>query len=181
VAAPRTLTFVILVWASVWLAPRSSFAQFSPGYTSPAAASEITIAGKKIRIDYYAPSMHGRKIMGELVPFGEVWCTGANYATQITADAGLRINDVKLPKGSYSLWSIPGEKEWTLIINKETGQFHLDYDPTKDFARTKISVKKIAEPVETFRIDLRPAGDNRGTLALVWETTEAFVPITVLP
>jgi hypothetical protein len=181
-AALRTLAFAILVCtSSVWLAPQSSFAQFSPRYTSPAAKSEIIIAGKKIRIDYYAPSIHGRKIMGALVPFGEVWCTGANYATQITADADLRINDVKLPKGSYSLWSIPGEKEWTLIINKQTGQFHLDYDPSMDFARTKLSVKKVAEPVETLRIDLRTAGDNRGVIAIGWENTEAFVPFAVAP
>ena len=187
-AALRPLAFAaaaFTVGAAVcaFVVPRrsSAHAQIYPHYTSPQASSNITIAGKKIRIDYYAPSMHGRKIMGDLVPFGEVWCTGANYATEITADADLRINDVKLPKGSYSIWTIPGEKDWTLIINKETGQFHLDYDPSMDFARTKMSVKKLTAPVETFRIDLRAAGDNRGTLALVWENTEASVPFTVTP
>lgn len=150
-------------------------------YTSPPAKVEVTIAGKNIRVDYYAPSMHERKIMGELVPFGEVWCPGANVATGITTEADLRINDIKLPKGSYSLWAIPGEKDWTLIINKQTGQYHLDYDSSADFARTKMNVKKLDSPVETLRIDLRAAEDNRGTLALVWETTEASVPFTVVP
>ena len=115
------------------------FAQICPrGTPAPRPSSSTSpIAGKKIRIDYYAPSMHGRKIMGELVPFGEVWCTGANWATEITTDADLRINEVKLPKGSYSLWTIPGEKDWTLIINKQTGQYHTDYDPSFDLARTR--------------------------------------------
>lgn len=178
----RSFVFAALALAvGALLVPRSSPAQFYPRYTSPAAASNITIAGKKVRIDYYAPSMHGRKIMGDLVPFGEVWCTGANVATGITTDADLRINEIKLPKGSYSLWTIPGGKEWTLIINKETKQFHLDYDPSMDFARTKMSVKKLTQPVETLRIDLRAAGDNRGVIALVWENTEASVPFTVAP
>jgi hypothetical protein len=187
-AALRPLAFAAAAFAlgvavCAFVVPRSSPApaQLYPHYTSPPASSNVTIAGKKIRIDYYAPSMHGRKIMGDLVPFGEVWCTGANWATQVTTDADLRINDVKLPKGSYSLWTVPGEKDWTLIINKETGQFHLDYDPSMDFAHTRMNVKKLAEPVETFRIDLRAAGDNRGTIALVWENTEASVPFTVMP
>src|SRR5271170_1364369 len=82
--------------------PPAAHAQFGYSrYHSPPASATATIGGKVIRIDYYAPSMHGRKIMGELVPFGEVWCTGANWATQITTDADLRINEVKLPKGSY--------------------------------------------------------------------------------
>ena len=162
------------------LVPRSSSGQ-APRYTSPPASTNITIAGKKIRIDYYAPSMHGREIMGALVPFGEVWCPGANVATGITTEADLRINEVKLPKGTYSLWAIPGEKEWTLIINKQSGQFHLDYDASTDFARTKMNVKKLAAPVETLRFDLRAEGDTRGVIALVWENTEASVPFTVAP
>ena len=150
-------------------------------YHSPPAAATATIAGKVIRIDYYAPSMHGRKIMGELVPFGEVWCTGANWATQITTPADMIIGDIKLSKGSYSIWTIPDEKEWTLIINKETGQYHTDYNPDADLARTKMKVKTLAMPVETFTIDLRPGDENHGTLALMWENTEASVPLKLLP
>jgi hypothetical protein len=157
-------------------------AQFGHGrYHSPPANATATIGGKVIRIDYYAPSMHGRKIMGELVPFGEVWCTGANWATQITTPADLMIGDIKLPKGRYSIWTIPDEKEWTLIINRATGQYHTDYDPDTDFARTKMKVKTLATPVETFTIDLRPGDDSRGTLALIWEQTEASIPLKVLP
>jgi Protein of unknown function (DUF2911) len=166
----------------VELAPPAAQAQFGYSrYHSPPAVAAATIAGKAIRIDYYAPSMHGRKIMGDLVPFGEVWCTGANWATQITTPADLMLGDINLPKGSYTIWTIPDEKEWTLIINKETGQFHTDYNPEADFARTKMKVKALDAPVERFTIALRPGNDNHGTLALIWEKTEASVSLKVLP
>jgi Protein of unknown function (DUF2911) len=149
-------------------------------YTSPQAESAVTIAGKKISVEYYAPSAHGRKVMGGLVPYGQVWCTGANWATKITTEADLEIAGLKLPKGSYSIWTVPNEKEWTLIVNSETGQFHLNYDQSRDFGRTKMAVKTLPSPVETFKVQLTSTGDNKGTLALIWENTEASVPITVL-
>jgi hypothetical protein len=150
-------------------------------YTSPPANTAATIAGKKITIEYYAPSMHGRKIMGSLVPFGEVWCTGANWATKITTEAPLQMGGLNLPAGSYSIWTLPNATEWTLIINKQTGQFHKDYDSSTDFGRTKMNLKTLTSPVETFRIDVRSEGGNKGTFALVWETTEASIPFTVTP
>lgn len=148
-------------------------------YTSPPANASVSIGGKQISVEYYAPSMHGRKIMGNLVPYGEVWCTGANWATKLTTDADLEVGGLKLAKGSYSIWTIPNEKEWTLIINKQTGQFHLDYDETRDLGRTKMNVKTLSSPVETFKIQLTAAGANRGTLALEWESTEASIPFTL--
>jgi hypothetical protein len=150
-------------------------------FISPPANTSITIAGKRIRIDYYTPSMHGRKIMGFLVPFDAVWATGANYATTLRTDADLQIGDLKLPQGVHSIWTIPSEKEWTLILNNQSGQSHLNYDSSQDFGRTKMKVKMLAEPVETLKIDLRADGGNQGTLAVMWETTEASIPFTVLP
>lgn len=153
-------------------------------YTSPEAHASASIAGHRISVDYYAPSMHGRRIMGALVPFGQVWCTGANIATAITTDAALQLGDaangLRLPKGSYSIWTIPGPTAWTLIVNRETGQFHLNYDSSQDFGRMKMNVKKLEKPVETLRIDVRPESGDKGVLALVWETTEASVPIRVV-
>jgi Protein of unknown function (DUF2911) len=154
---------------------------FGQRYTSPPASAAIKIAGKQIGVAYYAPSMHGRKIMGALVPFGQVWCPGANVATGLTTEADLQIGNLKLPKGTWSIWAIPGDKEWTLIVNKQSGQHHLDYDAAEDFGRTKMMVKTLAAPVETFRIELSATGGNKGTLSLIWETTEASIPFTVLP
>jgi Protein of unknown function (DUF2911) len=149
-------------------------------YTSPPANVAAVIGGDHITIDYYAPSMHGRKIMGNLVPYGEVWSTGANWATKITTEADLDINGLKVPKGSYSIWTLPNEKQWMLIVNKQTGQFHLNYDETQDFARVKMNLKTLTTPVETFKIELEPTNGNNGTLSVMWENTNAWVPITVL-
>jgi hypothetical protein len=159
----------------------ASSAQFGRSrYTSPPAHTDASIGGHKITIDYYAPSMHGRKIFGGLVPFNHVWCTGANIATGITSDADLQMGTLKIPKGSHSIWMIPQSgASWTLIINNQTEQFHLDYDQSQDFGRTKMNVKTLDAPVETFKIDVRNDGGNKGTLALDWEKTEAYMPFTV--
>jgi hypothetical protein len=167
---------VVLIGVFAW----ASYGQFGRSqYTSPPANVAATIAGKKITVDYYAPSMHGRKIMGGLVPFGEVWCTGANWATKLTTEANLQMGTLKLPAGSYSIWTLPNANEWMLIINSRTGQFHKDYDSSTDFGRTKMNLKTLASPVETFKIELRSDGGKQGTLALDWETTEASIPFTV--
>ena len=149
-------------------------------YTSPPVDTSVTIGGKKIHVSYYAPSMHERKIMGNLVPYGEVWCTGANYATQIDTDADLDMGGLKMPKGSYSIWTLPTEKEWTLIINKQIGQFHLDYNKSRDFGRVKMNLKALPSPVETFTIKLAQNGDNKGLLSLLWENTEASESFSIL-
>ncbi|MGH9558747.1 MAG: DUF2911 domain-containing protein, partial [Bryobacteraceae bacterium] len=133
-------------------------------HVSPPATSSIEIAGDKIQVDYYAPAMYGRKIMGGLVPYNKVWCTGANWATKITTDSPLEIGGLKLSKGSYSIWTLPNPNEWTLIINKQTGQFHLYYDESRDFGRTKMNLRTLVTPVERFKIQLTQAGANRGVL-----------------
>jgi hypothetical protein len=148
-------------------------------YTSPPAHAEGVIGGHKITVDYYAPSTHGRKIFGGLVPYNEVWCTGANIATGLTSDAPLQMGTLKIPAGSHSIWTIPTPADWTLIINNETGQFHLDYNQSRDFGRTKMSTRPLSTPVETFKIEIRSDGGNKGTLALDWEKTEAYMPFTV--
>jgi hypothetical protein len=153
---------------------------FAQRYTSPLTNASGVVDGDHITVDYYAPSMRGRKIMGNLVPYGEVWCTGANWATKFTTEANLDINGLKLPKGSYSIWTLPSDKQWMLIINKETGQFHLNYDESKDFGRVKMNLKTLPSPVETFKITVEPTGGNKGTLSLLWESTDAWVPIAVL-
>jgi hypothetical protein len=142
--------------------------------------TSVTIEGKKITIGYGAPAMRGRKVMGNLVPYGEVWCAGANDATSLDTEADLDINGMKVPKGSYTLWTLPNANEWKLIVNKQTGQWHTEYDERRDFGRVKMNLKSLSEPVERLKIALSPAGGNKATLALSWETTEVSVPFTVL-
>ena len=140
---------------------------------SPPAKAEATINGKKITIDYSAPSKRNRVIMGELVPYGKVWRTGANAATTLTTAADLMIGSLHVPAGKYTLYTIPGEKEWTLIVNKQTGQWGTNYDEKQDLGRVKMTVVALKDPVETFNIGF---GD---TLAMTWENTKVWVPVMV--
>jgi hypothetical protein len=146
---------------------------------SPPAKAEITVDGKKITVNYSAPSKRDRAIMGALVPYGEVWRTGANAATTLTTDADLMIGHVHVPAGSYTLFTIPGEKEWTLIVNKQTGQWGTKYDQSQDLGRVKMKVAPVKDTVETFVIGLEPAGGKKANLSLTWENVAASVPVLV--
>lgn len=144
---------------------------------SPPAKAEGTIGGKSVTVNYSAPSRRNRVIMGELVPYGKVWRTGANAATTLKTESDLMIGDLHVPAGTYTLFTIPGEKEWTLIVSKETGQWGTNYDASKDLGRVKMTVRQLKDPVETFAIGLKPGSGKTGTLTLTWENTEASVSL----
>ena len=146
---------------------------------SPPAKASGTLAGKEVTIAYSAPSKRGRVIMGELVPYGKVWRTGANAATTLTTPVDLMIGSLHVPAGTYTLYTIPGETEWTLIVNKQTGQWGTNYDESQDLGRTKLAVKPVKNTVETFVIDLKPSAEKKGTLSFTWENTEASAPVVV--
>ena len=144
---------------------------------SPPKSAEMMLNGKKDMIKYSAPSMRGRKIMGELVPYDKVWRTGANEATTLTTEADLMIGNVAVPKGTYTLWTLPTASGWKLIVNKQTGQWGTQYDEKQDLARIDMKGGKTAAPVEMFLITLTPQGKG-GVLKLEWENTSAMVNIT---
>ena len=146
---------------------------------SPPAETSVTINGKKISINYSAPSMRGRKIMGELVPYAAVWRTGANAATSLKTEGNLTINGLKVPKGDYTLYTFVDPSQWLLIVNKQTGQDGTDYDQGQDLGRAKMTMSKSPAPVEKFTITLTGTGGNKGLLKLAWENTVASVPFTV--
>ncbi len=150
--------------------------------TSPPKTATGMVGGKTITINYYSPSMRGRKIYGELVPYDEVWCPGANWATSIASnDAGLEIGKTKLARGAYAIWVLPAAKEWQAILNSDSKAFHLDHDSTKDLGRIKMNLKALDKPVESLTFEVRSDGGNKGTVALIWENTEASFPFTVVP
>lgn len=163
------LTTTLLVLLSV------STCQAQP---SPRGTAEVTIDGKKITVDYGRPYMRGRKIMGGLVPYGEVWRTGANKATHLTTQADLMIGDVLIPKGTYTIYTLPSEGGWKLIINKQTEQWGTVYKQEEDLARIDMKVTKLSAPVDQFTITLSGA-KGAGTLKLEWETTSASVDFKV--
>jgi hypothetical protein len=147
---------------------------------SPHETTSIEVGGHKISITYGRPSLRGRKMLGAHEPYGKVWRTGADEATVLETDADLDINGLKVPKGSYALFTIPGEKSWTLIINKTAKQWGaFNYKEAADLGRVPMNVSKPASSIEEFTIKLAPAGTNACTLTLEWENTEASVPVKV--
>lgn len=145
---------------------------------SPAADTSVTINGKKIAIKYSAPSMRGRKIFGELVPYGQIWRAGANEATALTTEADLDINGLHVPAGNYTLYVMPEANQWQLVVNKQTGQWGTVYNQGQDLGRVKMTMSKASAPVEQYKMTLSSEGGNKGKLTLQWENTVASVSFT---
>lgn len=135
---------------------------------SPAASASGEVDGVKINVNYHQPSAKGREIMGGLVPYNEVWRTGANDATTFEISENLMIEGEELPKGKYSLFTIPGEEEWTIIFNNVAKQWGAyDYNADQDALRVTVPAGETDEFVETFNIAVE--GDH---VVLSWENTE---------
>ncbi len=125
-----------------------------------------------ISVIYSRPNVKGRKIFGELVPFGKVWRTGANAATVITFSEEVKINGETIPAGKYALFSIPAEKEWTVILNKNTEQWGAyTYKESDEFKRFKVQAQQINSAVETFTIQFTNVFPTSAQLELVWDKT----------
>jgi hypothetical protein len=149
---------------------------------SPHESTFIEVGGHKITITYGRPYMNKRTIFGGLVPYNEVWRTGADEATTLRTDVDLDINGLKVPKGVYALFTIPKENAWTLIVNKTAKQWGaFSYKEATDLGRTDMTVSKADSPVEQFTISLTPEGSSGATLKMAWEKTVASVPIKVAP
>lgn len=145
---------------------------------SPPGTATCSFAdGKAINVAYSRPSMRGRKIMGGLVPYGKVWRTGANEATSFETQAALTVAGKQIPAGKYTLYTLPGEDSWTLIINKQTGQWGTQYDEAQDLARIKMDVKKLDAPVDQFTISFDKSGQPSCRMKLEWENTSASVDL----
>ena len=169
----RTLAAIIV---TVVVLSSLALAQNPPA--SPPGTATFTFAdGKTIAIDYSRPSVKGRKIFGGLVPYGQVWRTGANAATTMKTDTNLTIGGANGPAGTYTLYSIPEDKKWTLIINKQTGQWGTAYDEKQDLARVDMKVSKNASPTEQFTIGFDQTGATAAVLKLDWADTIAKVDV----
>ncbi|MGH7482915.1 MAG: DUF2911 domain-containing protein [Longimicrobiales bacterium] len=136
------------------------------------------IGGATIAVDYGRPAKRGRVIFGGLVPWGEVWRTGANEATHLTTDRDLVLGGTPVPAGRYTLFTIPEPDGWTLIVNRRVDIGGTSYDVEHDFARIPMRTRALDETVELFTIDVvAGAGAGAGELRLTWDTTEAWVPV----
>ena len=154
-----------------------SFAARSLGTLSPPDSVRASVAGVAVAVRYSRPSVRGRVIFGTVVPWNQVWRTGANQATILETSADLTLAGTKLPAGKYSLWTIPSPGGWKLIINKNTGQWGTDYDAQYDLARLNMKVEPLLQAVEQFTIAIEPTGKG-GVLKLEWEQTRASIPLS---
>jgi len=162
-------TTMLLVTTAIAQAPKTP--------PSPPETATVSLNGKAVTIKYGAPSTRGRKIMGQLVPYGQVWRTGANDATSFVTATGLKIGVTAVPAGSYTLFTLPGADAWLLILNKQTGQWGLEYHQEQDLARIPMKSSKLAAPQEKMSITFENTHGKATELHIKWENTDVSVPI----
>ncbi|HYM95523.1 MAG TPA: DUF2911 domain-containing protein [Chitinophagaceae bacterium] len=176
----KTLTSRVLVFTLLGMFLSSmTWAQMDKSKrASPPATATGKVKGATITINYSSPAVKGRKIWGDLVPFDKVWRTGANEATLFETDKDIKVESKSLPAGKYSLYTIPGEKEWVIIINSQTGQWGINKDgstteyPAKDVLRVTVKPGKSASFNERMKFEV-----DRNGFALLWENLK--VPVSV--
>lgn len=174
IVTERVATLDVDALASAWAARDAQGEGI--GVASPSATTEANLRGANIEISYSQPAKRGREIWGGLVPYGEVWRTGANAATVFTTDQDLVIGGAEVPAGSYTLWSTFTPDSQQLIINQETGQWGTAYNPDNDFQTVEMSRSSLPEVVERFTISLEETADA-GMLHLDWDRTRFSVEI----
>ncbi len=172
----NTLTLPIALLVSVGLAS---------GQESPPAQTSAVIGGKTLTIKYSAPSVRGRKIFGPGGRLSEdptypVWRAGANDATAFHTDTDLDLGGLTVPKGDYTIYVLVSDPEnWQLIVSRETGQWGLTYNKSRDLGRVKMTMSKPPKPIETYKMTLSSTGPRTGQLQLAWENHIASVAITL--
>jgi hypothetical protein len=174
----RRMAFVIAA-AVGWVLAVAAGGAFQER-ASPHDTVDATIDKANVTITYGRPYMRGRQIFGALVPYGRVWCPGADEATTLDSNRELQFDGLKVPPGPHTIWMLPTADEWTLVVSKEPRGFHTRYHPAEDLGRIELVKKTLASPVDqlTFAIRANPSGG--GTVAMMWETTEVAAPFTVV-
>ena len=160
------------------LAIQASGQQDKSKRPSPPAQTQCDLGGgQTLTVDYSSPRAKGRKIFGGIVPYGEVWRAGANEATTLVTTADLKVGGKDVPAGKYTIFTVPEQGKWTLIISKKTGEWGIPYPGEgSDFVRTEMSVSSVPENVEDFTIALEKNGDGC-RMHMTWEKTRASVEI----
>jgi hypothetical protein len=159
-----------------------AIAQIKTPPASPTAKISQEVGLIKVDLEYSRPSTKGRKIFGDLVPYGDMWRTGANASTKISFSDDVKVNGQPLPKGNYALYTIPGEKEWTIIFYKNTSFWGT---PGKDFKEEDVALKVKANSsqmpfaIETLTIDLSNLTNNSFGVSIVWEKTSVTFQVTM--
>jgi hypothetical protein len=137
------------------------------------------IAGAAFTVDYGRPRARGRVLLGNVIPYGRVWRTGANAATQFTTSAPITLAGLELPAATYTLWTIPQPNGVTLIVNRQTGQWGTRYGAAHDLGRAAMTSETASTPVEEFTISIEPGPGKTGTLVMAWGPFRWRAPIVV--
>jgi len=167
----KNVKWTILVLIAVFIAP-DLYSQIQVPPLSPKSTLVQKVGFTDITITYSRPSLRGRVIFGELVPFNQMWRTGANEATVVSFSDPVTINGISVPRGYYSLFTIPGEDEWEVILNDNIFLFGLrGYKESEDYLRLKVKPDFLSYHVETFTIDIGEITQTTATLMLSWENT----------
>lgn len=165
---------IVLTFSLMAFAQQDKNARPSP----PAQAQCKFPDGKTITVDYSSPRAKGRKIFGGLVPYGEIWRTGANDATTLVTTADVTVGGKDVPGGKYTIFTVPAQDKWTLIINKHTGEWGIPYKyQSEELARVPMQVSKTSAPVENFTISFNQSGGDCA-LQMSWENAQASVEIS---
>jgi len=172
----KNLFLLAMLATSLFLMPAAN-AQIATPQPSPAATVSQKVGLTDVTVSYSRPSMRGRKVFGELRPYGQLWRTGANAATKLTFSDEVTVNGTKIPAGEYSLFSIPGPNEWTVMLNKNPKASTNDYKEADDVARFKVKPAKTAAPYETFTIDFSDLTANAANLNIKWENTKVTLKL----
>jgi Protein of unknown function (DUF2911) len=169
----------VLFATAICATAQTSMGQDKSKRPSPPASAECKFSdGKMVKIDYSSPRAKGRKVFGGLVPYGAVWRTGANEATTFVADTNVNVGGKDVPAGSYTIFTVPKEDGWTLVISKKTGEWGTDYPGEKeDLARVPMTAGKTSGPVENFTIGFEQGG-KKCSLHMEWENTRAKVEVS---
>jgi Protein of unknown function (DUF2911) len=150
---------------------------------SPLDSASFTVGGTAVKVCYGRPSLRGRHMLGgEAVPFGKIWRTGANEPTMIHTTGPLAIAGIKVPAGSYSLYTVPGPSEWEVIVNRAVTQWgeesnYTDAVKAQEVGRARVKAQTLTTPVEMFTIRAEPASGDASALVLEWERTRVRVPL----
>jgi hypothetical protein len=156
----------------------ASLAQMGGGQqASPPVTAEVSLNGKAITIHYNSPRLKGRTIGSDIVPYGEVWRTGANPATTLVTPANLKIGSLEVPAGTYTLFTLPNKDQWLFIVSKKTGEWGIPYPEGNDLGRTPMTSKPVGSPQENMSISFENTKGNSTDLHVKWGTTDQYVTI----
>jgi hypothetical protein len=144
---------------------------------SPPATAEVSLNGKAITIHYNSPRLKGRTIGSDIVPYGEVWRTGANPATTLITSTDLKIGTLSVPAGTYTLFTLPSASQWLLIVSKKTGEWGIPYPEGNDLGRTAMTGKTLPASQEDMSISFENTKGSSTELHVKWGTTDQYVVV----